>query len=50
MPRNEDGDTGNLENVGTNIMTSFIQPSSYDITTGNQQSSNSADDGNIVGQ
>ncbi len=50
MPRNEDGDTGNPENVRTNITTSSIQPPSYDVATSNQQSSNSADDGNIVGQ
>ena len=47
MPRNEGG---NPENVGTNITTSSIQPPSYDVATGNQQPSNSVDDGNIVGQ
>ncbi|CAI2195168.1 5255_t:CDS:1, partial [Funneliformis geosporum] len=42
LPRNEDGDTGNLTGGRNNTMTSLIQPPSYEASTGNQQSSNSA--------
>ena len=51
--RNEDGNTGNPARGEDNMTTSSVQPPSYEASTGNQQSSNSADDGvtgNNVGQ
>src|ERR1043165_4075199 len=43
LPRNEDGDTRNLTGGRNNTVTSPIQPPSYEASTGNQQSSNSAE-------
>lgn len=51
--RNEDGNTRNPARGEDNTTTSSVQPPSYEASTGNQQSSNSADDGvtgNNVGQ
>src|SRR3954452_8310228 len=50
---NEDGNTGNPAGGGGNTTTSSVQPPSYEASTVNQQSSNSAGDGvtdNNVGQ
>ena len=41
---NEDGDTGNPTRGGDNTTTSSVHPPSYETSTGNQQSSISADD------
>ncbi|CAG8495405.1 1961_t:CDS:2 [Paraglomus brasilianum] len=41
--RNEDGNTGNPARGGNNTTTSSVQPPSYEASTSNQQSSNSAE-------